>query len=165
MKHDQSRQTRSAVAEAPASAQETQRPRRHDEAVLQALRAARTHPTAANLYDEVRREHPRIGRATVYRALQRLEEAGLAVEVGRDSFGRHYDARVERHDHAICSLCGQVIDLLDVRSLPAETLAPLMEIARQAGFAAGTYEIRLYGRCASCQGLPSEPSERARRVK
>lgn len=161
MKHNQSGQTRPAVAEAPEVAHEIQRPRRHDEAVLQALHAARTHPTAADLYDAVRREHPRIGRATVYRALQRLEEAGRAVEVGRDSFGRHYDARVERHDHAVCSQCGQVIDLLDVRSLPAETLAPLMEVARQAGFAAGTYEIRLHGRCASCQGLPSKGTPRA----
>lgn len=126
--------------------------RRHDDAVLQALRDARTHPTAAALYDEVRQAHPRIGRATVYRALQRLEAAGLAVEVGRDNFGRHYDARVERHDHAVCSMCGKVIDLLNVRSLPDETLAPLREIARQAGFNAGTYEIRLYGRCATCRG-------------
>lgn len=132
-----------------------QRVRRHDEAVLQALRAAQTHPTAADLYDAVRRVRPRIGRATVYRALQRLETAGLATEVGRDSFGRHYDARVERHDHAICSLCGRVIDLLDVRSLPDETLAPLREVARQVGFTSGAYEIRLYGRCATCQGLAS----------
>ncbi len=160
MKQEQHGAVHPIVEDAAESAQVAQRLRRHDNAVLQALRAARTHPTAAALYDEVRLEHPRIGRATVYRALQRLEAAGLAVEVGRDSFGRHYDAHVERHDHAVCSICGQVIDLLDVRTLPDETLAPLMEIARRAGFAAGTYEIRLYGRCATCQGLASdgEPS-------
>jgi Fur family transcriptional regulator, peroxide stress response regulator len=160
MKQEQHRAVRPLVDDVAEPAQIAQRVRRHDEAVLQALRDARTHPTAAALYDEVRRAHPRIGRATVYRALQRLEEAGLAVEVGRDSFGRHYDARVERHDHAVCSTCGKVIDLLDVHSLPDETLAPLMEIARQAGFAAGTYEIRLYGRCATCQGLASDGERR-----
>lgn len=158
--HDTSGQTPPVATVAQDPAHETQRPHRHDEAVLHALRAARTHPTAADLYDEVRQGHPRIGRATVYRALQRLEAAGLAVEVGRDSFGRHYDARMERHDHAVCSICGQVIDLLDVRSLPPETLAPLIEIARQAGFATGTYEIRLHGRCATCQGLPSDGTPR-----
>ncbi|MGZ3679075.1 MAG: Fur family transcriptional regulator [Ktedonobacterales bacterium] len=160
MKQEQHRAVRPAIDNVERSEHVAQRVRRHDDAVLQALRAARTHPTAAALYDEVRRAHPRIGRATVYRALQRLEAAGLAVEVGRDSFGRHYDARVERHDHAVCSTCGKVIDLLDVRSLPDETLAPLMKIARQAGFAAGTYEIRLYGRCATCQGLVSDDEQR-----
>lgn len=143
---------RTQAGDVAETVQATQRLRRHDDAVLQALRSAQTHPTAADLYEQVRRAHPRIGRATVYRALQRLEATGLAVEVGRDSFGRHYDARTDRHDHAVCSTCGQVIDLLEVSSLPAEALAPLMEAARQAGFATGTYEIRLYGRCATCQG-------------
>lgn len=161
MKHEQHGEGHLAPDDAAKFAYAARRLRSHDEAVLQALRDARTHPTAAALYDEVRRAHPRVGRATVYRALQRLEAAGLAVEVGRDNFGRHYDAHVERHDHAVCSICGQVIDLLDARSLPDEALAPLMEIARQAGFAPGTYEIRVYGRCAACQGAPSASPQSA----
>ena len=159
MTHEQQGEGHLAPDDAAKFARMAQRLRRHDEAVLQALRDARTHPTAAALYDNVRRAHPRIGRATVYRALQRLEAAGLAVEVGRDNFGRHYDARVERHDHAVCSACGRVIDLLDARSLPDETLAPLMEIARRAGFAPGTYEIRVYGHCAACQAPASASAQ------
>lgn len=159
MKQEQHGAARTTAEDVAEPVQAARRLRRHDDAVLRALRGTRTHPTAAALYDEVRRAHPRVGRATVYRALQRLESAGLAVEVGRDNFGRHYDAHVERHDHAICSTCGKVIDLLDTRSLPDDTLAPLMEIARQAGFATGTYEIRLYGRCATCQGPAADDKQ------
>lgn len=132
---------------------------RNDGAVLDALRATSAHPTAAAIEDAVRRTHPRIGRATVYRALARLEAAGLILEVGRDALGCHYDARTERHDHAICVACGRVLDLPAsarmAEILPAQALAALIEAARAAGLAAVTYEVRLYGRCIACGGTPS----------
>src|SRR5262249_28268654 len=71
----------------------------HGCATPAALRAARHHPTAADLYDAVRRHHPHLGRATLSRALATLESAGLVVEVWRDTLGRHYDAPPDSHDH------------------------------------------------------------------
>lgn len=129
---------------------------RHDRAVLDALRATTRHPTAAQVYDEVRARYPRVGQATVYRALTRLLAAGLVVDVGRDALGRHYDARTDRHDHAICTACGRVFDLpagtqgAEGGSLPTEVLAPLAEAARRAGVRPVSYEVRLYGLCAAC---------------
>lgn len=129
---------------------------RHDSAVLDALRATAAHPTAAQVYDAVRTRYPRIGQATVYRALTRLLAAGLVVDVGRDALGRHYDARTERHDHAICVACGRVCDLptqpasLAPASLAPEVLAPLTVAARQVGMRVTSYEVRLYGVCAAC---------------
>jgi Fe2+ or Zn2+ uptake regulation protein len=128
----------------------------HDAAVLAALSDLRTHPTAAELYDAVRRRYPRIGRATVYRALRRLEAAGLAVEVTRDSFGRHYDARTDRHDHAVCTRCGRVLDLAHGVNLPHKLMAQLEAIAYEAGVTVASYELRLYGLCAGCRER-SEP--------
>lgn len=127
--------------------------------VLEALRATDQHPTANELYDAVRLRQPRIGRATVYRALQRLATAGLAIEVARDSLGRRYDARVERHDHCVCSGCGHVLDVALPLSVPDATFARLAEIAALAGFTASTFELRLYGRCAECQPDDSEPND------
>src|SRR6185312_6643120 len=71
---------------------------RHDQIILACLRERQTHPTAAEVYAAVRRRHPQIGQATVYRALARLVAVGLVAEVGRDALGRHYDARTDRHD-------------------------------------------------------------------
>lgn len=130
----------------------------HDGAVLAALRETASHPTAGEVHDAVRRRYPHMGRATVYRALQRLEAAGLAVEVGRDSLGRHYDARTERHDHAVCTECGRVHDILPEDDLPADVLAELAHLAQAAGVAVDTYEIRLYGRCAACQDTQTAPA-------
>jgi Fe2+ or Zn2+ uptake regulation protein len=130
----------------------------HDDAVLAALREIASHPTAGEVYDAVRRRYPHVGRATVYRALQRLVAAGLAVEVGRDSLGRHYDARTDRHDHAICTGCGRVLDILPEDDLPEDLLAELTRLAQDAGVAVDTYEIRLYGRCAACRDAQTVPA-------
>jgi Fe2+ or Zn2+ uptake regulation protein len=71
--------------------------------------------------------------------------------VGRDALGRHYDARTDRHDHAVCVACGRVLDLPSAsETLPPTTFAALAEAAHWAGLDATTYEIRLYGRCAEC---------------
>jgi Fur family peroxide stress response transcriptional regulator len=118
-------------------------------AVLAALHAAQRHSTAAELYDDIRRQHPRLGRATVYRALAALESAGLVVEVWRDALGRHYDARTDPHDHAVCIVCGRVADV-------ERPSAPLPD-AYTAGAAAGGdevagYEVRYLVRCAACCG-------------
>lgn len=127
--------------------------------VLEALRATDQHPTAGDLYDAVRLLRPRIGRATVYRALQRLEAAGLAIQVSRDSLGRRYDARVERHDHCVCSGCGRVLDVALPLTVPPTAFEQLAEIAARCGFAASTFELRLYGRCAECQAADPQPTD------
>lgn len=120
----------------------------HARAVLEILRAARQHPTAAELYEDARRAHPRLGQATVYRALAALEAAGLAVEVWRDALGRHYDARTEAHDHLICTRCGGVSDV----ERPAAALpAAFTGAAEQCGGQVASYEVRYYGVCAACR--------------
>jgi Fe2+ or Zn2+ uptake regulation protein len=120
----------------------------HARAVLDTLRAAHHHPTAAELYDDVRRAHPRLGRATVYRALAALEAAGLVAEVWRDALGRHYDARTDAHDHAVCDACGRVFDV----ERPPLALPPeYVEAAGAHGHAVRGYAIRYYGVCAACR--------------
>lgn len=125
---------------------------RNDQAVLEALQSTAEHPTASELYEMVRERYPRMGRATVYRALQRLEASGLAFSVGRDTRGRHYDAHTARHDHAICSECGQIFDLTSPgRLLPPEVLAQFYRAAEAVGLEPETWEMRIHGRCASCR--------------
>lgn len=120
----------------------------HALAVLETLRGTPQHPTAACLYDDVRRQHPRLGRATVYRALAALEAAGLVVEAWRDGVGRHYDARTDPHDHAICVACGAVTDI----DRPADRLpSGYIHAAERSGFTIRRFEVRYHGLCSACQ--------------
>ena len=116
-------------------------------AVLDAVQATRKHPTAQDIYDEVRHIRPNIGLASVYRILHALTEQGMIREIGRNEESR-YDGQVARHDHAVCTECGTLIDLPDDIALTKEHL---QIVAQAAGIELESHEVRLYGKCTACQ--------------
>jgi Fur family peroxide stress response transcriptional regulator len=122
-------------------------------AVLEALRASQNHPTALDVYESVRRTRPRIGLATVYRILHQLTERGLIKELEYGSECSRYDACISRHDHALCTECGALLDI--PQDVPLSTKA--LQVAAQAtGFELGSHEVWIYGRCTTCQSRRNE---------
>ena|SRR5260370_36858324 len=117
-------------------------------AVLETLQASSNHPTAQEVYDEVRRTRPKIGLATVYRILHQLSEQGIIKMWGYGSESARYDARTHRHDHAFCTTCGALLDVPVEIELSREALE---KAARATGIEMGSHEIRIYGRCQNCQ--------------
>ena len=117
-------------------------------AILDVLRASHNHPTALEVYESVRRARPRIGLATVYRILHQLTQQGLIKELGQDVECSRYDANTHRHDHAICTECGALLDIPLNIQLSNEAL---QAAAQAAGLAMGSHEVRIYGRCTPCQ--------------
>jgi Fur family transcriptional regulator, peroxide stress response regulator len=117
-------------------------------AVLDMLRAAKNHPTALDVYEAVRRTRTRIGLATVYRILHQLTQQGLIKELGHRDDSMRYDAQTQRHDHAVCTECGALLDIPMNVGLPGELL---QAAAEAAGIELDTYELRIYGRCSACQ--------------
>lgn len=116
------------------------------QAVLDVLRDAPDHPTAAEVFDRVRRRLPGIGSATVYRSLALLVDTGQALELalGGGASAR-YDANVTRHDHVVCDLCGRATDVDS--PLPGSTLA---ELGRSTGYQITGYDLQFRGRCPDC---------------
>ncbi len=106
------------------------------------------HLSADDLFDLVRRVDPGIGRATVYRTLQWMVEAGIARKVdfgeGRSRFEPSY--RHPRHFHLICTKCHQSSEFLssDVESL-------MEEVAASRGFTAVQSVVQIYGTCEDCR--------------
>lgn len=117
-------------------------------AVLAVLRECGRHPTAQEVYDEVRLVRPRIGLATVYRILRQLAEQDMIKVWGYGSESARYDACMQRHDHACCTECGALLDLPVEIALPH---AELEKAARATGLEMGSHEVRIYGRCRDCQ--------------
>src|SRR5205809_5079293 len=116
----------------------------------------KAHVSADDLFDLVRREHPGIGRATVYRTLQWMVDAGVARKVdfgeGRSRFEPAY--RHPRHFHLICTTCHRSSEFLssDVESL-------MEEIASARNFTAKQAVVQILGTCEECRtGTSSSPA-------
>ena len=121
--------------------------------VLQVFLRQEGHVSADDLFDVVRRAEPGIGRATVYRTLQWMVDAGIARKVdfgdGRSRFEPSY--RHPRHFHLICSTCHSSSEFLssDVESL-------LEEIATARNFTTKSAVVQILGTCEECR--PGESS-------
>lgn len=131
-------------------------------AVLQVLEdSADNHRTAEEIYDLVKKNHPDIGLATVYRTLQLLSELQVIDKVNLDDgciryeLGREYDFKKHHHHHLICLSCGKIVSYEDdfLEALEAHIL-------ESTGFEVADHEVKLYGYCRACR--ESQGQETAR---
>jgi Fur family ferric uptake transcriptional regulator len=122
--------------------------RQRDE-ILDIFVSAGRHLSAEELYLLVKKSHPGIGYATVYRTLKLLASAGLAEERRfEDGYTRYeYRATDGHHDHLICTKCGKIIEFENER---IEQLQ--QDVARKNKFQVQSHKLELYGLCSECQG-------------
>jgi Fur family ferric uptake transcriptional regulator len=102
--------------------------------------------TTDDLWQELRQEDPKIGRATVFRSVEKLVERGLLDRVEFADGSHHY--RVcggTHHHHLTCTQCHRVIEVNVC--LPQEQL---QNISNKTGFAIEGHAISLFGRCSNC---------------
>src|SRR5215210_4092688 len=84
---------------------------RQREAVLQVIRESENHLTASEIFEAARSRLPSISYATVYNSLKYLKDVGLVHELSLGGAGAsRYDRETERHDHAVCTACGKLVD-------------------------------------------------------
>ena len=113
------------------------------------------HLSADDLVDLIRAEDHKISRATVYRTLQWMVEAGIArkVDFGEGRFRFEHSYRHPRHFHLICKQCNRSAEFLssDIEGL-------IEEIAAARGFAARQSVLQIYGTCDECQTGRRQPT-------
>ncbi|MAF54100.1 MAG: transcriptional repressor [Chloroflexi bacterium] len=64
--------------------------------------------------EEINAELPGVGRATVYRTIRLLLEAGVVCKLAlRDGTTKYSLARYEHHHHIVCVRCGTVDEFRD----------------------------------------------------
>jgi len=79
--------------------------------ILAALEQDHTHPTAEHLYDTLRRDHPSLSLSTVYHTLDVFIRTGLCRRVSGPGDRLRVDGTPQDHDHAVCRLCGAIVDV------------------------------------------------------
>jgi Fur family transcriptional regulator, peroxide stress response regulator len=82
-------------------------------AILEAIVQLNNHPTAENIIEFIRKNHPNIATATVYKVLDALVENRLIKKVKTEKDIMRYDAFMESHHHLYCSDSDRIEDYLD----------------------------------------------------
>jgi Fur family peroxide stress response transcriptional regulator len=119
-------------------------------AVLGILERRRDHPTAENIFQEVRRQIPAISFNTVYKTLEVFHAKGLVAKVNPLHEVARYDGQTFHHAHLICRQCHQILDL------PWEPGTAIPAAGDLQGFRVERQSLTLWGLCPRCQGLESK---------
>ena len=102
--------------------------------------------------EEICKELQGVGRATVYRTIKLLLEAGVVCKLVLPDGGSKYSlARVEHHHHTVCVTCGTVGEFRDV------TIERLMRTIGDdiSGQIVG-HRMEFYIICQSCRSDPTD---------
>ena len=118
--------------------------------VAETLTRAGRQLTAGELYERVRQAQPSLGRATVFRTLDLLVDAGVARRLELDGHVYAYvSCEPEHHHHLSCTRCGLV------EEIPESWVQPIADRASaQRDFEIDDARLDFYGRCATCRRLP-----------
>src|SRR5580700_5985052 len=122
--------------------------------VYRALHSSGTPMTAYEVLDAVR-PHGISAPPTVYRALSRLVDEGLAHRL--ESISAYIACADPQHRHdsavfAICNRCGRIEELID-----ASIVKQLHTRAAERGFKVSDTTIELHGQCAACPPAAANP--------
>lgn len=82
-------------------------------AILEAIYTLNNHPTADQILEFIRKNHPNIATGTVYKVLEALAGCELIRKVKTDRDIMRYDANVESHHHLYCAGSDRIEDYCD----------------------------------------------------
>ncbi len=115
--------------------------------ILEELQKVTSHPTAAGVYELVRRRVPKISLGTVYRNLELLARTGAIQKLEHGTDEARFDADTTRHDHIRCVQCGRVDDIH----------APAVDLVGGAtddfnDYRVLGFRVEFFGLCPQCRG-------------
>jgi len=115
-------------------------------AICNFILSRKDHPTAEQIYQELRNEHPTISLGTIYKTLHLLQELGLIQELGFTEGSVRYDPDMELHINMVCSKCGKISDY------KTENVEKLWSaIISDLGFKPIGQRIDIYFECNDCK--------------
>lgn len=119
-------------------------------AVAELITARDGHFTAADLLADARARRLRIGRATIFRALDLFTELDTLERLDLPS-GEHAYVACEplHHHHVVCSRCGRTAEVGDCGMKEVAN-----EVGRVTGYAIESHRLELYGLCPDCRRAP-----------
>lgn len=98
---------------------------------------------------EIDQRLPSVGRASVYRTLEQLEQLDLVhrVDVGGEVVAYERNDPSEHHHHIVCVRCGRLIPFED-----GQLERAIHAAGERAEFEIASHDVLLRGVCPGCQG-------------
>ena len=112
------------------------------EAILDVIRREKRHYTADEIFALSRLKLPTISRATVYNNLHALTESGHIRHVRTMAGADYYDKTPTPHEHALCTVCGKLIDA------DLEGFAEILQ--KNTALPIVSYDLILHTVCPAC---------------
>ena len=107
--------------------------------------SSRDHPTAQQVYNEVKKIHPTVSLATVYKTLQVLRNLDLIEEINLPQGQARFDSYTKPHINLICLQCGNIIDLDETTAIEITG-----KVVAAAKFKPKGQRIDIFGTCRRC---------------
>lgn len=115
------------------------------------------HFTAAELVRDARVRQLGVGRATIFRTLEVLEDLGAVERLDLPSGEHAYvGCAPAHHHHVVCSRCG-LTDEIDDEGLRAV----VADVARRTGYRVDDHRLELFGLCPACLDRAATPAATA----
>ncbi|OGR78216.1 MAG: hypothetical protein A3I11_01495 [Elusimicrobia bacterium RIFCSPLOWO2_02_FULL_39_32] len=118
--------------------------------ILDYLLKAKKHVTPEDIYRDLNKKDANIGRATVFRTLHLLENAGFADKIQFADGRLAYEHKFARphHDHMICVECSSVLEFSNA------TIEKIQEeISKKFMFKPLWHRHEIFGRCKKCNKM------------
>lgn len=113
-------------------------------AIFDLLEGNTKHPSAEEIYNQLKPQYPSLSLATVYNTLEILARAGELQEIRIKADKRHFDPNPAPHGHFLCRICEAIYDL-DAGPLELQTPFNIQ------GHLVEEYTLYFYGMCPGCQ--------------
>ena len=82
-------------------------------AILEAVYKLENHPTADNIIDFIRKNHPGVATGTVYNVLDTLLGENLIKRVKTEKDAMRYEGFIKKHHHLYCAETDKIEDYFD----------------------------------------------------
>lgn len=119
------------------------------ELIFEAVQQNLCHPSADYIYNFLKKDHPNLSLATVYRNLNKLADMGVIQKIEVPNGSDRFDAIMSTHIHAMCTQCGEVFDIPEVEGTPIHDAIMNMDNLRDVT----GYNLLVHCHCQSCVGM------------
>ena len=113
-------------------------------AIYDAICRSKEHPSAKNIYNELKSDYPDLSLGTVYRNISVFKAQGKIIVAANVNGEERVDGNLSPHAHFVCTKCGNVYDIFD------DKLTSLKDSLKDNDFIIEKECVVFYGSCSKC---------------